>query len=162
VDEGPGLDRVDEEEWGRFLRDELGTRAARAGVWRRALATPGALEAVRAIGSALAGFVVPAEAIAADARYVPAGTGAPFRGEVGARPDRPSRQGARGADHGPGRGRPPLRRALPGAAPRGRPRPVRRAAAADARSPRAPRPRSPRPGGPLSHHAGGRIPGHRS
>ena len=84
VDEGPGLDRVDEEEWGRFLRDELGTRAARAGVWRRALATPGALEAVRAIGSALAGFVVPAEAIAADARYVPAGTDAPFRSEVGA------------------------------------------------------------------------------
>jgi ATP-dependent helicase/nuclease subunit A len=59
VDEGPIFRSLFEEEWDRFLLDEMGPGARRAEIWRRALGHPGALEAVRALGPVLALFRLP-------------------------------------------------------------------------------------------------------
>ena len=59
VDEGPTFRSLFEEEWERFLQDELGPGAPRPEVWRRALGIGGALDAVRALGSVLASFRLP-------------------------------------------------------------------------------------------------------
>jgi len=59
VDEGPIFRSLFEEEWDRFLLDELGPGARRAEVWHRALGHPAALEAIRALGPVLALFRLP-------------------------------------------------------------------------------------------------------
>ena len=59
VDEGPIFRSLYEEEWDRFLQDEMGPGARRAAVWRRALGIPGALDAMHALGPALASFRLP-------------------------------------------------------------------------------------------------------
>ncbi|HKN48129.1 MAG TPA: UvrD-helicase domain-containing protein, partial [Candidatus Polarisedimenticolia bacterium] len=63
VDEGLATDRLFEEEWEGFLEAELGKRPPRADVWRRALARPGALGAVRELGRSLCSFGLPDEAV---------------------------------------------------------------------------------------------------
>ena len=59
VDEGPIFRSLFEEEWDRFLLDELGPGARRAELWRRALGHPASLEAIRALGPVLALFRLP-------------------------------------------------------------------------------------------------------
>src|SRR5262249_45421871 len=54
--------RLFEREWDRFLATELGPEARRAGVWRRALAVPGGLDAVHDLALALSSFAFPDEA----------------------------------------------------------------------------------------------------
>ena len=61
VDDGPAFQALFAEEWNAFLADELGQKAERPAVWRRALALEGALEAVRALGADLASFRLPWE-----------------------------------------------------------------------------------------------------
>jgi ATP-dependent helicase/nuclease subunit A len=72
VDEGPAFDRGFEEEWGRFLADEMGPEGGRAALWRRVLRRPGALEAARDLGGRLASFAFPAEALRGPAAGAPA------------------------------------------------------------------------------------------
>jgi ATP-dependent helicase/nuclease subunit A len=59
VDEGPIFRSLFEEEWDRFLQDEMGPGAQRAEIWRRALGIPGALDAIRTLGPLLATFRLP-------------------------------------------------------------------------------------------------------
>jgi ATP-dependent helicase/nuclease subunit A len=72
VDEGPGFTRIFDRVWERFLAEELAASSPRADAWRRALIVPGALDAVRELGRALASFSLPAGAAAPGAVYVPA------------------------------------------------------------------------------------------
>ncbi len=71
VDEGALFERIFDQEWERFLAEELGPRGGRPEVWERALRIPGGLGAVRDIASNLASFAFPERAIAPGARYVP-------------------------------------------------------------------------------------------
>jgi ATP-dependent helicase/nuclease subunit A len=73
VDEGPSFDRLFEEEWGRFLADEMGPDGGRAALWRRLLRRPGALAAAGDLGGRLASFAFPAEALRGPAAGTPAG-----------------------------------------------------------------------------------------
>jgi ATP-dependent helicase/nuclease subunit A len=71
VDEGPFFEALFEDERERFLADELGSRAPRADIWRRALLVPRALDAIASLGAELAGFRLPAEATGSAARRPP-------------------------------------------------------------------------------------------
>ncbi|MEE9292888.1 MAG: UvrD-helicase domain-containing protein [Acidobacteriota bacterium] len=81
VDEGPDLNRIFDEEWSRFLEQELGQDAGRPELWERVLALPEALEVVRAIGLALSSLAIPNAAVAADRPY----RGAPIEALLGGR-----------------------------------------------------------------------------
>ncbi|MEE9471342.1 MAG: UvrD-helicase domain-containing protein, partial [Gemmatimonadota bacterium] len=81
VDEGPDLDRIFDEEWRRFLEQELGEEAGRPELWERVLAVPEALEIVRAIGRSLSSLAIPDAAVAADRPY----RGAPIEAVLGSR-----------------------------------------------------------------------------
>ncbi len=56
VDEGPAFSLIFDEEWERFLLDEMGSSAPREDLWERVLLLPDALGDVRAVGRALAGL----------------------------------------------------------------------------------------------------------
>ncbi len=75
VDEGPASARVFAEERERFLAEELGPRAGRPDIWRRALRRPGALALVQDLGWDLASFAFPAGSLdpEAPASRTPAG-----------------------------------------------------------------------------------------
>ncbi|MCZ6695050.1 MAG: UvrD-helicase domain-containing protein [Acidobacteria bacterium] len=69
VDDGLDLNRIFDEEWSRFLDQELGGEASRLDLWERVLAVPDGLEIVRAIGRSLSSLSIPDAAIASDRPY---------------------------------------------------------------------------------------------
>jgi ATP-dependent helicase/nuclease subunit A len=56
IDQGAIFDRLFDDEWERFLEEELGGGGGRADLWRGVLRRPGSLDDVRAIARAIASF----------------------------------------------------------------------------------------------------------